>query len=224
MVLEGDAGGARRCEGEDMGRSVGQAIAWWLVGAGAGLLLGGATSFAQQYLPDGLRSLANSNGGWTLLTVVVIVVCTRWGSARRWWIAAGLGLVVFHALLQGYAIVSTLRGFPDSYGPGDFYFVIATLAGPVIGLAGFTWRSPSGVFRAVGAGAIASVMIGDGVGGLLRVVETTGWLWWTISIAIGAGILAWVVVRRLDRTAERVVALAVAAVGALAFTAVSSVR
>ena len=93
----------------------------------------------------------------------------------------------------------------------------------MVGLAGFAGRSPSGLFRAVGAGVIAAVMIGDGVWGLLRVVETTGWLWWTISIAIGAGILAWVVVRRLDRTTERVVAVAVAAAGALAFTAVFSV-
>ena len=180
-------------------------------------MLGGATSFAQQYLPDALRPFANSNSGWMLLAFVVVVVCTRWGSARRWWVAAGLGLVVFHALLQGYAIVSTLRGFPDSYGPGDFSFVVATVAGPVIGLAGSAWRSPPGMLRAGGAAVLAAVMIGDGAWGLLRVVETTGWLWWVLSIGIVVGTLAWVVLRRLDRLWDRVLAVVLTASGATVF-------
>jgi hypothetical protein len=200
-----------------MGRRIGHALAWWLLGAALGLLLGGATSFGQQHLPDGLRSFANSNGGWTLLAFVVTAVCTRWRSARRWWVAAGLGLVVFHALLQGYVIVSTLRGFPDSYGPGDLYFTVATLAGPVIGLAGLAWHSGSGAVRAVGVAVVAAVMIGDGVWGLLRVVATTGWLYWVISIVIGVGILAWVVLRRLDRPRDRILAIALTGAGAAAF-------
>ncbi|GAB2972918.1 DUF6518 family protein [Frigoribacterium salinisoli] len=198
-------------------RSSAQALAWWLLGAAVGLVLGGATSFGQQYLPDGLRPFANSNGGWTLLAFVVVVVGTRWGSARLWWVAAGLGLLVFHALLQGYAIVSTLRGFPDSYGPGDFYFVVATLAGPIVGLAGFAWRSASGLARAAGTGVVAAVMIGDGTWGLLRVLDTTGWLWWVLSIVIGLGLLAWTVLRRLGRSRDRVVSVVLTALGATAF-------
>ncbi|MGA1811510.1 DUF6518 family protein [Frondihabitans sp. 4ASC-45] len=200
-----------------MGRSIGYTLAWWLVGAAAGLLLGGATSFGQQYLPDGVSSFANSNSGWTLLAFVVTVVCTRWSSARRWWVAAGLGLVVFHALLQGYAVVSTLRGFPDSYGPGDFYFTVATLAGPVVGLAGYWWRSPAGALRAFGGGIFATVMIGDGVSGLLRVADTTGWLYWVISIAIGLGVLAWLLARRLSRRRDRGLAVALSVAGTAAF-------
>ncbi len=200
-----------------MGRSIGYTLAWWLVGAAAGLLLGGATSFGQQYLPDGVSSFANSNSGWTLLAFAVTLICTRWSSARRWWVAAGLGLVVFQALLQGYAVVSTLRGFPDSYGPGDFYFTVAMLAGPVVGLAGYWWRSPSGVFRALGGGIFATVMIGDGVSGLLRVADTTGWLYWVISIAIGVGVLAWLLARRLSRRRDRGLAVALAVAGTAAF-------
>ena len=216
----GDAGSVRRCDPRTMGRSVAHALGWWSLGGVLGLVLGGATSFGQQYLPEGLRPFANSNGGWTLLAVVVTVVCTRRGSARRWWIAAGMGLVVFHALLQGYSIVSTLRGFPSSYGPGDFSSVVATLAGPVIGLAGFAWWSPSGVLRAAGAGVVAAVMIGDGASGLLRVVETTGWLWWVLSIVLGVGMLVWVVLFRLDRMRDRAVAVALTATGAVALVLV----
>jgi hypothetical protein len=200
-----------------MMRSLGSTIAWWLLAAALGLLLGGATSFAQLWLPDGLRSSANSNGGWTLLAFGVTAVCMRWESARRWWIAAGIGLVVFHTLLQGYAVVSTLRGFPDAYGPGDLYFVIATLAGPVLGLAGLAWAARSGALRACGTAVVAAVMVGDGIWGLTRVVETTGWLWWTLSIVIGVGILAWAVVGRLDRTRDRVLAVALTGAGAAAF-------
>ncbi|MFT2694216.1 DUF6518 family protein [Clavibacter zhangzhiyongii] len=205
-----------------MMRSLGSTLAWWLLAAALGLLLGGATSFAQLLLPDGLRSFANSNGGWTLLAFAVTAVFMRWPSARRWWIAAGMGLAVFHALLQGYAVVSTLRGFPDAYGPGDLYFVIATLAGPVLGLAGLAWAAGSGALRAGGTAVVAAVMVGDGIWGLLRVVATTGWLYWALSIVIGVGILAWAVVGRLDRGRDRVLAVALTAVGAAAYALASS--
>ncbi|MGZ0712651.1 DUF6518 family protein (plasmid) [Coraliomargarita sp. W4R53] len=198
-------------------------IAWWLVGSTIGLLLGGATSFAQGFLPDELRPFANSNSGWTLLAFVVIVVCTRWQSARSWWVAAGLGLFVFHALLQGYAIVSTLRGYPDAYGPGDFYFTVATLAGPVIGLAGLWWWSDRPVLRAIGIAVFAAVMIGDGVSSLLRVAATTGWVYWVVSIAIGVAALLWVAVRRLERWRERLLAVVLTVVGAGVFVLVFAV-
>jgi hypothetical protein len=206
----------------DMTRRLVHALVWWSLAAAAGLLLGGATSFGQQHLPDGLRSFANSNSGWTLLAFVVVVVCTRWSGARRWWVAAGIGLIVFHALLQGYAVVSTLRGFPDSYGPGDFYFIVATLAGPVIGLAGLWWRSPSGALRAAAAAVFAAVMIGDGVWGLLRVVETTGWLYWVLSILIGLGVLGWAVGRRLALRRDRGLAVGLTLVGAALFVSLFS--
>lgn len=200
-----------------MGRSLGYTLVWWLVGAACGLLLGGATSFGQQYLPDELRPFANSNSGWTLLAYVVSVLCTQNRTARRWWIGAGLGLVVFHTLLLGYSTVSTWRGFPDSYGWGDFFFLVATLAGPVIGLAGLWWWSDRQVLRAVGVAVFAAVMIGDGVSGLLRVVDTTGPTYWVLSIVIGAVTLAWVALRRLSHLRERLIAVALTAVGATAF-------
>jgi hypothetical protein len=143
----------------------------------------------------------------------VVAVCTRWPSARRWRVAAGLGLVVSYALLQGYAIVSTLRGFPDSYGPGNFYFIVAMLTGPVLGLAGLAWHSPVGACRAIGAAIVVAVMVGDGIWHLLRVVETTGWLYWVLSIVIGVSLLAWATLRRLDRLQHRVLAVVLSAIG-----------
>lgn len=190
---------------------------WLLLAVVAGLLLGGATSFAQTLLPDGLRSFANSNSGWTLLAYAAVVACTRRPSARRWWIGAGLGLVVFHTLLQGYAIVSTLRGFPDSYGPGDFYFTVASLGGPVLGLAGLWWWSDSPTLRAVGVAVFSAVMVGDGVFGLVRVSDTTGWTWWALSIAIGLATLLSVLIRRLGRPKDRFLAVGLVALGAAAF-------
>ncbi|ROS61169.1 hypothetical protein EDF38_0254 [Frigoribacterium sp. PhB160] len=222
MVLEEGAAPPAIRHARGMTRIVVRAVAWWLLGAAAGLVLGGATSFGQTYLPGGLNSSANSNGGWTLLAFVVVVAVTRRPSARRWWVGAVLGLVVFHALLQGYAVVSTLRGFPDAYGPGDFYFTVATLAGPVLGLAGSWWWSRRRMLRAVGVAVFAGTMIGDGVSALLRVLATTGWAWWTLSIVIGAATLAWVVVRRLDRRRERLVAAGLTVVAAGAFVGLFS--
>jgi hypothetical protein len=222
MVLQAVGAHPSTCDARGMIRSLVTNLAWWLLGAAVGLVLGGATSPAQQYLPGGLSSFANSSGGWTVLTFATVVVVTRRPSARRWWTAAGLGLVVFHAAVQGYVIVSTLRGFPDSYGPGDFWFTAATLAGPVIGLAGLWWWSPRPVLRAAGIAALAAVMIGDGVSGLVRVAETTGTTWWLISIGMGVAALGWVIVRRLDGWRERALAVGLTALGAAVYVAVFS--
>ena len=78
------------------------------------------------------------------------------------------------------------------------------------------------MLRAVGVAVFAGTMIGDGVSALLRVLATTGWAWWTLSIVIGAATLAWVVVRRLDRWRERLVAAGLTVVAAGAFVGLFS--
>jgi hypothetical protein len=56
-------------------------------------------------------------------------------------------------------------------------------------------------------------MVGDGIWHLLRVVETTGWLYWVLSIVIGVSLLAWATLRRLDRLQHRVLAVVLSAIG-----------
>lgn len=185
------------------------AITITLAVAAASLLLGGLTSFAQTFLPPALAPFANSNGGWGILVVIVVTIAHRGP-----WMSALLGLIAFHCLLQGYAIASTLRGFPDSYGPGDILFLLAFVVGPVVGVASSWQYSPRHPLRAIGSGAIGALLIGDGVASLVRVAATTGWSYWVIQITIGAAYVAYTIARRLTGWRTRLLCGAIAVIGA----------
>src|SRR4051794_28985393 len=75
-----------------------------LVAVGA-LLVGGLTSYGQQYLPSWVSSLSNSAGGWTMFAFLLI-----WRSGARMLLGGVLGIVALELLNQGYGIVSGWRG------------------------------------------------------------------------------------------------------------------
>lgn len=179
------------------------------------LVLGGLTSPAQMLLPDALRPFANSSSGWTLLTALVIVVAGRSGTAA----AAALGATSFVALLIGYQAVSALRGFPDSE---ELFTVIAVVVGPFVGVAA-SWLRASGRRAALGVAVLAGIGAGDGANGLLRLVPTTGWVYWTLIGVIALALLAVIAVRRLRAPADRILAIAGTVAVAAAYVGVFSV-
>src|SRR4051812_29252030 len=124
--------------------------------------LGALTSVGQQFLPDDLRSLANSAGSWTAICFVVLVL-----SRIRGWRAAGLGILVFIALNEGYGVVSRLKGFPYGILFENPWTIIAIVIGPIIGLAASWVQSKRPALVALGAAAPATVLVGEGVYGLL---------------------------------------------------------
>lgn len=176
--------------------------------AGASLVLGGLTSFAQTFLPDALRPFANSASGWTLLTALV-VARARTGLA----LGAVLGALSFTALVVGYSIVSTWRGFPTSE---ELFLVAAVVVGPFVGAAASALRR-SGVLAAIAVAVLAGIAIGEGAYGLLMVSATTGWAYWTLIGLIGVALLAWAFLRRLDSLRLRSLAVGLTAAVALAF-------
>lgn len=176
--------------------------------AAAALLVGGATSVGQAFLPAEVASLANSVAGWTIPTVVLVFV-----TARSFTEAAVAGALSFVALTVGYAIVSSLRGFP--FDPTT-WAIIGLLAGPVIGAATFALRR-SPVQAAVGGGLLSGILIGEGVYGLTVIAATTSPVFWWAAIVAGAALLVAVAALRLRGIRSRVVLVAVAAVTAVAF-------
>lgn len=154
------------------------------------LLLGAATSFAQGLLPDPLRPLANSASGWTLLTVLVVQL-----ARPRPVPAAVLGAVSFVALVLGYAIAADLRGL--YYSP-VLFGVIGIVVGPFVGVA-TSWLRETGWRAALGAGALAGVALGECVYGLVVVVDTTGWFYWTLIGVAGVVLLVVTLLRRAGR-------------------------
>lgn len=175
---------------------------------GASLLLGGMTSWAQGVLPDALASFANSPSGWTVLTALVVAAARptlAWGAA--------LGAASFVSLVLGYTIASELRGL--SYSP-VLWCAVAVVAGPFVGAAAAAVVRRHTVQAALGAGALAGVLIADGIYGLTVVSGSTSPVYWSLCLVAGAALVG-VTALRLGTfaAAAGVVASAVAATGIL---------
>lgn len=169
------------------------------------VLLGAATFLAQAILPDALRPLGSSASGWTLLTVLVVQL-----ARARALPSAVLGAASFVALVLGYALAADIGGL--YYSPVRFG-VIGLLVGPFLGVA-TSWLRETGWRAALGAGVLAGIALGECVYGLVVVVDSTGWFYWTVVGGAGAALLVATLVRRAGRAAVMLggvgVALAVA--------------
>lgn len=151
-----------------------------LVVVGLGLLLGGATSLAQGLLPIALRPFANSASGWTLLTAGAVAA-----SRARTRPSALFGAASFVALVLGYQLMSTLRGFPTSE---TLFLVIGVIVGPFVGVAA-SWLRRAGARAAIGCGVLSGIALGEGAYGLIEVCATTGWVYWTLISVAGLALL-----------------------------------
>ena len=175
---------------------------------GASLLLGGLTSWAQGVLPDALAPFANSPSGWTALTAL-LVAATRPSLA----LGAVLGVASFVALVLGYTLASELRGLP--YDP-VFWSVVGVVAGPFVGAAAAAVVGSRAVHAALGAGALAGVLIADGIYGLTVVSASTSPVYWTLCLVLGAAVVVVTATRlRTPAAAAGAVATAAAATGVL---------
>jgi len=143
-------------------------------------VLGGLTSWGQLLLPPDTASLANSAGGWTIPTAILVLLL-----ARGYPEAAITGAAGFVALTLGYAVASGWRGI--AFDPTT-WAIIGALAGPVVGCAAHALRR-RGMQLVLGTSVIAGVLVGEGVYGLTVVADTTSAVWWSIELALGAGVL-----------------------------------
>jgi hypothetical protein len=113
----------------------------------------------------------------------------------------------------GYAVVSTLRGFP--FDP-TAWAVVGVLAGPVIGAATVAIRGGR-MPAALGGGLLGGVLIGEGVYGLTVVAATTSPVFWWASIVLGLALVVAVAMLRLRDIRSTIVLVSAAAVTAAAF-------
>jgi Family of unknown function (DUF6518) len=180
-----DPGRGARPVSEPALRSALAGLGWVGIAGALGFLWGGATSFAQGSLPEEVVSFANSVSGWTVPTFLCVLVAGRWRTPRTPTVAALMGMAMFSLLLQGYAVVSTARGFPDSYGPGTFFFWAAVIGGPIIGVCAAWQRSEHPWQRALGLSVLVAILLGEGAYGLLFLLGTTSWVYWTGALVSG---------------------------------------
>ncbi|WP_081591969.1 DUF6518 family protein [Aeromicrobium massiliense] len=158
-----------------------------------GFALGVLTSFGQELLPDEVRSFANSSGSWSLVAFLLALRAPRLG------VALVGGAFSLWALLAGYVVASELRGFPASSWLVTFWGAAGLVAGPLLGLAAWWSRYGTATQGGLGAGALAGVLVGEGVYGLTVIGDTTApEYWWG---QVGAGVLVWLTVTWWHRSA-----------------------
>jgi hypothetical protein len=152
-------------------------------------LLGGLTSFGQQFLPTWVNSLSNSAGGWTMFCFVIV-----WFSRARPVLAAALGVLVFQLLVESYSLVSEWRGFDDGDPFTSIWTVVGLAAGPVLGGAAGLLRAAPPVWRALAVTPLSAVLLGEGIWALNTITGTTSAVYWALEIVLsilflGAAIL-----------------------------------
>ncbi|MFL1377460.1 MULTISPECIES: DUF6518 family protein [unclassified Nocardiopsis] len=170
-----------------------------------GLLVGFTTSFAQGWLPDALSSMANSGGSWSLAAFLLALL------GPRRWVSVVIGALALAAMVAGYDLASMLRGYGVAIFYTLFWGTAAVTIGPLLGWGADavrhrTWWAP------VGAGLMSGVLVGEGANGLLRLLETTSPVYWSLSVGAGLALLGWACVRRLRGAGPVLVAVASAAV------------
>ncbi len=178
----------------------------------AGLAVGVATAYFQGWLGDGLNSLANSAGPWSLVAFLV----ARF--ERRVWRAVLAASLTLACCEIGYAIATELKGGSNATSTVVFWLTAAVLAGPPLGVAA-AWSAGTGVRRPVGFAVIAGVLIGEGIYGWTTVADTTDWRYWAVETALGAAIAAWAVVTGRTATGRALALTAAVATAAVVFAA-----
>lgn len=184
---------------------------------GGGLLLGALTSLLQTVLPPSVNSFANSSGGWSMLVFALV----RGGRARP---VAGavLGLLSFFAMLEGYDIVTGVRGFGWSPPFSDPFWLLALPAGPILGLAASLTLHGTRGWRVLAVAPLSGVLLGEGIWALGAVADTTSPVYWWLEILLGVGFLVLAVVRRRPRPIVVLAAAATSAAAAWCFVVVYS--
>jgi len=186
-----------------------------LVAIAGAVLIGGLTSFAQQYLPPWVNSLSNSVGGWTMFSFLIV-----WLGRARPLLAAALGVVVFQLLVESYSAVSEWRGFDDGDPFTSIWTVVGLAAGPLLGAAAGLVRYAPPVWRALAVTPLSAVLLGEGIWALNTIADTTSPVYWSLQIVLSVVFLLAAIGQ--SRLAPRAISLVLCVwlLGTLAYVAV----
>jgi Family of unknown function (DUF6518) len=172
-------------------------LAWW-AGCGValvvGLFVGALTAYAQGWLSDGLGSLANSAGPWSLAAFLVALI-TRRPAVAAFWAAVVLASCEF-----GYAFATEIRGGSNAPSTVVFWLTAAVIAGPPLGVGGAWTRQGDWWFGAsTGPAVLAGVLVGEAIYALSTIADTTRPAYWLVEFAVGVVIVVLAGVRIVSR-------------------------
>jgi hypothetical protein len=193
---------------------LGRAVVILATSASAALLIGVLTAYSQAWVPEELGSLANSVGPWALVGFSLALLAQRRSVAVM---TGGLALLM---LLVGYVIGAALSDSSSSRSLIVFWGLAALAAGPVLGLCAHWVRSRERMLDAVGIGAVAGVLVGEGIYGLTVISETTYPPYWRAEIAAGVALLVLVSAARIRSPRALAVGLVTAVIAAGSFVVI----
>lgn len=183
--------------GDDPQRAAATAIAV------VSFLLGVLSSYARTGLGALLSPLDSSVTGWTVVSVALI-----WSVRARPAAAAGLGIGSYLLLTVGYALTSIVRG--EGYDP-TLFGVVGIVLGPVTGLAA-CWLRERDERGGLATAVLSGLAVGDALAGFTGETGSGAPLYQLISLALGLGLLTWMVRRRLHGSTPITLALGCTAV------------
>jgi hypothetical protein len=200
-------------------------------GAGTSILIGGAIGVAawvsdQLPYPFGLLLPANAIGAW------LGVAFALGASARTIPTGALRGVIGLLSAVAAYYALNAIFGqgyrVSGASHAATIWGAVALVTGPVMGLAGGTWRHATGWPRALAVSVLAAALIAEGVmfgaGRLARVDELgtdPGALLLGLEIVLGA-VLPLVLLPRSERLRGYLATAGLAVAGALAIGPVST--
>jgi hypothetical protein len=159
----------------------------------AGLAIGGLTLVLQGTLPGAWNQLANSGAVWCVGGFAAGALAVAARRAAPW-----AGLAVLFGEVIGYYSSTTIFHHDDVNsgtlrGP-LLWLLVACVAGPVFGLAGWAYRRAGGRGALIGMGALGAIFLAEA----LYLGVALGY-WTDTAILAGIGILVPVVLGRSGR-------------------------
>lgn len=180
-----------------------------LLALGVGILTGLATLVGQGIMPGQWNTLVNSGAIWL---VPVFLVGSRMPS-RASAVAAGTGTLL--STVAAYYGSAALTGAPISLRNVLFWAVVALVAGPLFGLAGYWRYEGRRMLRVAGVALLGGVFVAEGL--YLLLVLKYYWSGWAMVLA---GILAAALLAQRSDRLRTLIALPLPAMAAGAAYAV----
>jgi len=169
-----------------------------------GLFIGALTAYAQGWLSDGLGSLANSAGPWSLAAFLVAMLTRRAPTAAVW------AVLVLASCEVGYAIATEIRGGSNATSIAMFWLTATVLAGPPLGVAGAWTRQGRWWFGAsAGPAVLAGVLIGEPIYALSTIADTTTPAYWVGELLVGIAVVVLACARIIRRDLRPALAIPV---------------
>jgi Family of unknown function (DUF6518) len=143
------------------------------LGGMAGFVLGVVTSLGQGIADGEWNTLVNSGAVWSLAAFIV----GAFGTANL--PAVGMGITTLLGAVAGYYVSATIKlDFASAFSGIIFWGLVAVVAGPLFGLAGYWWRNKTCWQHRLAIGFLGGVFAGEGVYTLLSIPHKpiSGWV------------------------------------------------